>query len=277
MQKRRAEYSQDKVYNKKEVQDAFSKIGALADVPPKVKNELINGAWKYLNQIHGSHQKDVFLKIMTDKICYNIIGKVSFYERATDYDLDSEITMIENNVKAVLLNLVQDGGHDSVKMKMRQGIEAEYPADMKALKKEAAYWRNAYYDAKNRVRVENELLEALRTFRGLEMGELFNATQYVTNDFKNTLGELKRIQTRGNIRLNESGMKYSVIKDGSQRASRTFDNRAEAEAYVKFILINRERTTPSPGCYTCQLYKMQILYNWGKGQRGRFGAFCHSF
>ena len=75
--------------------------------------------------------------------------------------------------------------------------------------KKAQFWREKFYEERNKNKVLNRVLDKIQRIKDIKLGTFINASVYKTDIFKGSIEQLSRIKHRGN--LNESGTR-EIIK-----------------------------------------------------------------
>ena len=75
--------------------------------------------------------------------------------------------------------------------------------------KKAQFWREKFYEERNKNKVLNRVLDKIQRIKDIKLGTFINASVYKTDIFKGSIEQLSRIKYRGN--LNESGTR-EIIK-----------------------------------------------------------------
>jgi len=79
--------------------------------------------------------------------------------------------------------------------------------------KKAQFWREKFYEERNKNKVLNRVLDKIQRIKDIKLGTFINASVYKTDIFKGSIEQLSRIKYRGN--LNESGTR-EIIKGLSE-------------------------------------------------------------
>jgi len=79
--------------------------------------------------------------------------------------------------------------------------------------KKAQFWREKFYEERNKNKVLNRVLDKIQRIKDIKLGTFINASVYKTDIFKGSIEQLSRIKDRGN--LNESGTR-EIIKGLSE-------------------------------------------------------------
>ena len=71
----RANYTSDKVFNKRKISEALNDISLVSKLPADVRNELVQSLWKGFNE-HRAY--DLYSKVMTEQIYATVMQETGF-------------------------------------------------------------------------------------------------------------------------------------------------------------------------------------------------------
>ena len=90
------------------------------------------------------------------------------------------------------------------------GKKSKFSKILDEYRKEVTFWKEKFYDERARNRAINELTKQAQNIKDWKKDTFLNASQYRSDLFKKSIGELARIDFRGN--LNESGTR-DIVKN----------------------------------------------------------------
>ena len=231
-QKKRAEYTKEKVYSKKEVTESLSEIPYFSELTAKTRNDIIDSMWYSLNTIESNGRKETFIEQAFNRILRELGNESKSFNDSPVVD----VAEIEMRIAKTVRDIVKMGGKDSMLTKQERELA----------KTEAGRWKKKYEESVRWNEIVGELMHKAEKMQNLKYGKFLNASQYKSDLFKGSIEKLSRIKFRGN--LNASGTRdiiknlshwyvpenpmFKISGEGEARTSELYDE------YIASILKN---------------------------------------
>ena len=210
VEKLRANYQSEKVFDKKGVSDALNGITMFKKLPSDVRGELIKSIWTGFNE-HGAY--DRYIEVTTERLYATIMQETDFelYELDVKESKDAEM-QLKDEIKLALQNIVDDAD-ESTLSKMRKKAYAEVEDEIKALKAERDKLKKKNDENDAWAKSLTSLLRKIKTLEDKNSGKYVSASQYNLSTFKGAVKALGKVIWRGDINVTSARKHIATLSE----------------------------------------------------------------
>ena len=206
----RANYTSDKVFNKRKISEALNDISLISKLPADVRNELVQNLWKGFNE-HRAY--DIYSKVMTERLYATIMQETGFELEGLDTKDSKDATRQLKDEIALALDRMVNEADESTTAKVRKKIYQDVEKEINALRSENERLRktNEGYDEwrKNLARY----IKKIDTLKDKLSGKYVSASQYNMDSFKGAINTLSKVIYRGDINVSGARKHVGTLAD----------------------------------------------------------------
>ena len=210
IEKLRANYQSEKVFDKKGVSDALNGITMFKKLPSDVRSKLIESIWTGFNE-HRAY--DRYIEVMTERLYATIMQETDFelYELDVKESKDAEM-QLKDEIKLALQRIV-DGAKESTYAKMQKKAYAEVEDEIKALKAERDKLKKKNDENDAWAKSLTSLLRKIKTLEDKNSGKYVSASQYNLSTFKGAVKALSKVIWRGDINITSARKHIATLSE----------------------------------------------------------------